>query len=183
MIRLRPRHVVVAVLAVLSLTALTTLTGVAMATTTSVRAKTATSYWHPVTWTNTAPPITIGAPQCSAAGVCLYPWTEAGESHGDLEGTYVASGVATANATGELSIVRMDTFTGTIKGCGTGTITARAVEAVNTPTPEPGRWMILDGFGTGDLAGVHGFGEATGGTTPTGLSTTLTGSLRCAAVH
>ena len=54
--------------------------------------------WHDVTFTNTAPPITIGTPQCDAGGQCLYPWTEAGVSHGDFEGTYIASGAATASA-------------------------------------------------------------------------------------
>ena len=131
-----------------------------------------------VTFTNTAPPITIGAPQCDAGGQCLYPWTEAGVSHGDFEGTYIASGVATASATGALAVSRMDILTGTIAGCGTGTLVLRMTEDLG-PSPKPSEWQVVEGFGTGDLAGVRGHGDGIGAQTPDGLTTTLSGRLHC----
>jgi hypothetical protein len=136
--------------------------------------------WHlKVSWTNTAPPISIGAPKCNAAGQCLYPWTEVGESHGDLEGTYIASGVATVNVTGQLAVSRIDTFTGSVKGCGTGSMVVRATEDLG-PSPKPSRWQVVDDFGTGDLVGIRGDGQGTGAQTATGLTSTLTGTLTCA---
>jgi len=134
---------------------------------------------HEVTWTNTAPPITLAAPFCDANGQCLYPWTEAGTTEGDFTGSYIASGTATANATGDLAVVRLDTYTGTLARCGTGTFVIRSVEHLG-PNPQPTEWEIEAGFGTGDLATVHGDGEGTGAQLPDGtLTATLTGKVSC----
>jgi hypothetical protein len=178
MISPRPRHLAVAILAVVALVAVSS---AAWATTpTPARAsKPVIPYWRQVTWTNTAPPIIIGSPQCSTAGPCLYPWTEAGVAHGDLEGTYIASGVATASPTGVLEVSRMDVFTGTIAGCGTGTITTRGIEQIDPTKPAPGSMKVVSAFGTGELSRVQGFGQGIGGTTPTGLTATINGSIHC----
>lgn len=178
MIRPRPRHLVVAIVAVVALAAVSTASWAATPRPTP-SAKPAIPYWHHVTWTNTAPPIVIASPQCSPAGPCLYPWTEAGVSHGDREGSYFASGVATASPTGVLEVSRIDVFTGTIAGCGTGTITTRGIEEIDPNTPAVGHWKVVSGFGTGELSRLQGFGQGTGGTTPTGLTATISGSMRC----
>ena len=99
-------------------------------------------------------------------------------SHGDFEGTYIASGVATASSSGALAVSRMDILTGTIAGCGTGTLVLRMTEDLG-PSPKPSRWSVVEGFGTGDLASVRGQGDGIGAQTPDGLTTTLTGWLRC----
>ena len=157
--RFRNGRVAAAMLAPLVLAGTTAVAGASV--TNPAKPQTSRPDKHEMTWTNTAPPIVIGAPQCNAAGQCLYPWTEAGQTTGDLQGTYIASGVASVNATGQFAVARIDTFTGTIEGCGTGSITLRETEDLG-PAPKPTRWQVVDGFGTGDLAAVQGHGEGTG---------------------
>lgn len=139
---------------------------------------TARPRWRRVTWSNAAPPIVIGAPACGAGGRCLYPWTETGTSTGDLVGSYQAAGVATANAAGLLMVSRTDVFTGTVKGCGTGSITFHAVEEIG-PHAAPARWSTVNRFGTGALAHLRAYGTGSGAQSPTGVTSTLVGRLRC----
>ena len=131
---------------------------------------------HHIEWTNEAPPIVIGVPQCDATPRCLYPWTETGVSHGDLEGTYIASGVATVSATGALTVVRTDIFTGTVAGCGTGTVVSHGTEDIGPSSSAT--WSIVAGFGTGDLVDVTGHGTAVGAAGAT-VTSTVDGVIDC----
>ncbi len=73
-------------------------------------------------WTNAGPPLTLLTPFCDG-GHCVYPFTETGQFHGDLEGQHVSAGVTALDATGKrYAVSRTDVFTGTVKGCGTGTM-------------------------------------------------------------
>lgn len=81
--------------------------------------------------------------------------------HGTFEGTgtycgYIPPGV---NHDGTLNFIETDTFTGTVAGCGTGTVTYD-VHGTSDVVPDPSRaalparehWQILRGSGTGGLA-------------------------------
>lgn len=116
--------------------------------------------WRHVSWIASGPPLTISTPICDPTGHCVYPWTESGTDAGDLQGTHAAAGGATADATGHsFGTNRISVFTGSVRGCGHGTVTM-AVSAVTHPdgtTSE--RWSIRGGFGAGDLSQVSGSGS------------------------
>ena len=56
----------------------------------------------------------------------------------------------------------METFTGTVTGCGTGAMSYRLAGTVDPSGVIADEWEIVDGFGEGDLAGVTGHGQQLG---------------------
>ena len=133
---------------------------------------------HRVHWINQAPPIKIGTPEC-LAGRCVFPSSETGVTHGDLVGTYVSAGGAAITSPTRFDISRIDVFVGTIRHCGTGLITIASTE-IASATGGTGRWSVVHGAGTGDLANVRGHGVGTGTVAPDGsITARLSGVLRC----
>ena len=56
----------------------------------------------------------------------------------------------------------LETFTGTVKGCGAGTMTYRQFGTADKKGAMHFEWQVVDGLGTGDLARVRGHGVFTG---------------------
>lgn len=90
---------------------------------------------------------------------------------------------------GSLPFVETDTFTGTVRGCGTGTVTYHVAGFVGTrfdaarrglPTEED--WQIARGSGVGGLAGLRsGGGHDSGQINPdSSIDTDFTGTVSCA---
>lgn len=90
------------------------------------------------------------------------------EFHGTLEGegTFCGWIPPTVNPDGTADYIETDTFTGTISGCGRGTL-RYDVHGRIQPGYDPARnavpalesWSVLAGSGTGGLAGVTGGGR------------------------
>jgi hypothetical protein len=116
---------------------------------------------------------------CDSTGHCLYPGSETGTFHGDLEGTHITSGVAALATTGtRFATTRTDLFVGTVKQCGTGTMVLRGTEEA-TPTSGAGKWTIAAGYGSGELRNVSGHGTGVGTASAAGIQSTLTGEIEC----
>lgn len=116
-----------------------------------------------VEWRETVDAIAIGTPACDASGVCIIPVTGTGlRGTGDFTAT---SGVAVAVARvipGGTAESGLSTLVGTIRGCGTGTVTLRFNDTHDTNLPNGGygRWSIVPGGGSAGLAHVTGSGSA-----------------------
>ena len=93
---------------------------------------------------------------------------------GDIEGTAYAVGSAVLLPDGTYQGQDVAQFTGTIEGCGRGTLLMIETGILDPATArERGTWTITAGQGTGDLARVSGSGTAdtrAGG---------ATGAIRC----
>ena len=93
---------------------------------------------------------------------------------GDMTGTSYASGSAALAPDGIYRATAIEQFSGTIAGCGTGTM---IIEQVGTLDPATGvadgSWRIVAGAGSGDLA------DATGGSVRTPLGTRTQAIVRC----
>jgi hypothetical protein len=92
---------------------------------------------------------------------------------GDLSGTAYVVGSAVLLADGTYQGQDVAQFTGTINGCGSGTLIMIETGILDPATAEEhGTWTITAGQGTGDLSQVSGSGTSD---TPAGA----TGTLRC----
>ena len=93
---------------------------------------------------------------------------------GDIEGTAYVVGSAVLLRNGTYQGQDVAQFTGTIKGCGSGTLLMIDTGVLDPATAnERGTWTIVRGQGTGDLARASGSGTAdtrAGG---------ATGAIRC----
>jgi hypothetical protein len=118
--------------------------------------------WRHVSWIASGPPLSIGAPSCDATGHCAYPFTDSGTDAGDLQGSHAAAGGATADASGSsFGTTRMVVFTGSVRGCGHGTL-AMSMQAITHPDGSTSEWwQVRTGFGAGDLANASGTGQGT----------------------
>ena len=88
---------------------------------------------------------------------------------GDLTGTSYVVGSSVLLADGTYQGQDVAQFTGTINGCGTGTlimIETGVLDPANAS--ERGRWTIVGGQGTGDLSHVAGEGRVEPSTGATG---------------
>jgi hypothetical protein len=129
-------------------------------------------------WTNVGPPLTLLAPFCDA-GHCVYPFTETGQFHGDLEGKHVSAGVTALDATGKrYAVSRTDVFIGTVKGCGAGTMVIIGDENASATTGT-GNGKIAPGFGTGDLRSAQGEGVGVGTAGSGGIRSKYSGRITC----
>ena len=76
---------------------------------------------------------------------------------GDMSGTSYASGSAALAPDGIYRATAIEQFSGSITGCGTGTL---IIEQSGTLDPvtgaDDGTWRIVPGTGTGDLANASG---------------------------
>lgn len=74
--------------------------------------------------------------------------------------TYVYGFATTPANLSYLTVV--ETFTGTVTGCGTGTMTYRIAGTLDASGTLSTHWQIVDGFGSGDLSDVTGHGTQLG---------------------
>lgn len=105
-------------------------------------------------------PPTLGSPICSPEASCVIPFSLLGQSSGDLEGTAVQAGAAATLADGTIYANSTLVFTGSIEGCGTGTVAMRST-GLNVDGETSGIVEIVDGSGTAGLAPVSGTGTVT----------------------
>src|SRR4051812_474207 len=132
-----------------------------------------------VRWTTSGPPLTIGTPACSAAGRCTYPFTEIGTDSGDLEGTHVSAGGSALDPTGtRFAVSRVQIFTGTIRGCGTGTVVGDVTESADA-RGGTATWTFRAGSGTDGLAGITGHGIGAGAAGAAGMTARIRGVVHC----
>ena len=93
---------------------------------------------------------------------------------GDVTGTSYAVGSAALAPDGIYRATAIEQFSGTITGCGTGTV---IIQQIGTLDPATGRsdgsWTIVAGAGSGDLA------ETTGSSTGRGADTQGEAWIRC----
>jgi hypothetical protein len=130
------------------------------------------------TATEGAPP-KVGEPICDSQQHCMIPLTLTGTYAGDLMGTSVANGagvlVGSKYAASDTLI-----YTGSVAGCGTGTMVIIGGGVGSTDGSATSEWEIADGFGTGDLISVHGTGTTTTATSSDGtLTATVTARITC----
>jgi hypothetical protein len=111
----------------------------------------------------------LGVPPCDAKtipqrGVCrgvghsTKPTTITGDWEGRTEYAYGWLTLPSAVNYG----VNLETFAGTVKECGTGSITYRMFGSCDLHGQCTYEWHTIDGLGTGDLASLHGRGTMTG---------------------
>ncbi len=93
---------------------------------------------------------------------------------GDLEGTAYVTGSAVLLGDGTYQGQGVAQFTGTVDGCGSGTLVMLETGILDPATgQERGTWSVTAGQGTGDLAQVSGSGSSDAGAEGT------TGTIRC----
>ncbi|MFT3854892.1 MAG: DUF3224 domain-containing protein [Ilumatobacteraceae bacterium] len=115
-------------------------------------------------WTYQQSQPAIGTSVCDAGGACILPFTITGgpASTGDVAGTTVQAGSASVLPDGTVYANSIITFTGTILGCGTGTVTMRST-GLNKAGTTSGRVVIVAGSGTAELTGITGSGKVVDG--------------------
>jgi hypothetical protein len=123
-------------------------------------------------------------PTCDVAGNCIYVTKVSGNAlGGDLDGTEVSTGLATVAPTGVVVLQTSAAFSGSVRGCGTGTV-VYTNHGVLMPDEQIFRFTlrIEPGTGTGDFAGMTGSGLGEIDLAdPAGVAT-VTGKLRCQRV-
>jgi hypothetical protein len=133
-----------------------------------------------VTVTGDGPLPSFGDPICAPAGKpCLFPARGSQDWTGDIEGSVISATAAAADDSGvRFAASRIDLFTGTVKGCGTGSFVVLSNEFVNA-NEGGGDGEIAAGWGTGDLAKLTGTFKGQGGVAADGIRVTYRGELQC----
>lgn len=131
------------------------------------------------TFTGSAP--VSGIPVCDPAGKCVATVTLSSAVTGDMQGT--ASTVAALmfdSVTQRYLIMQYSLFTGTVDGCGDGSLIMRLPEVRLDPTIAKGRVDVLPDTGTNELTGLFGGGTYTATQDAAGLYvTTMSLTLHC----
>jgi hypothetical protein len=129
----------------------------------------------------TGPMPSVGAPYCDAAQHCVYPGTQTLKLTGDWAGDLVqGSAAVTLIPESRFTTAALNLFVGSIAGCGTGTAVVRWWEIGDlTPPTGKGGWEVVPGFGTGDLASLHGHGTGEGGIENGVRRSTQSGRVTC----
>jgi hypothetical protein len=136
-----------------------------------------------LTWSFVQDPPVISPPVCDANGACIVPFSLVGrdDGSGDISGTSIQAGTAVRLPDGSLYATSTLVFTGTIQGCGAGTVAMRST-GLNRAGVTSGDVVVIEGSGTGDLAGLEGSGTVAGQADPGGGgggSGTVAMRLRC----
>jgi Protein of unknown function (DUF3224) len=138
-----------------------------------------------------APPdvVTFAEP-CSATnpvpavGVCRGTSFGGATYTGTLQGTSSYQTAFTVSPAGVVYFVAMETFTGNVAGCGTGTMTSRSSGTISATGELRYQQQVVRGLGTDGLADVTGQGTVTGTYNADGTETGhLTGKLHCSRSH
>jgi hypothetical protein len=124
---------------------------------------------------------TLLAPACGSSGACVYPLSRTTTRvTGSFTGGTVSAGAGTPKKAGGSAGVAYQLFTGTVKGCGSGTLVWTEVTSSDDGTNVLGAWTIRKGTGTAGLASVAGGGRFTGKTNADGSGTAAArGRIRC----
>jgi len=107
-------------------------------------------------------PVTIGAPVCSPTNSCVVPFSLVGVSTGDLNGIGPQAGAASRLADGSIYANSTLKFTGTVVGCGIGTVIMRST-GFNRAGVTSGSIEIIEGSGTAGLSSLSGTGTVVSG--------------------
>jgi hypothetical protein len=100
-----------------------------------------------------------GAPVCEG-DTCVIGLSRSGTTvSGDLDGVTVAAGAGSSTPAGGLAGVNYQVFIGEVVPCGAGTV-GWAEIAIGGADGLAVEWQIIEGTGTGDLAGMSGQGTA-----------------------
>src|SRR5262245_63050846 len=99
------------------------------------------------------PPV-VGERFCLPNGSCVIPFSLLGASSGDFDGTSTQTGGAVSMPDGSIYANSALLFNGTIDGCGTGKVVMRST-GFNRGGSTSGIVEIVDGSGSGDLAGIR----------------------------
>jgi Protein of unknown function (DUF3224) len=120
---------------------------------------------HKVFWQYTQPPPVVSPPVCDATGNCVgsYAIVTTDPGSGDVAGTSVLVGTGVRLPDGSLYGNSTIKFTGTINGCGSGSLAMRST-GFNRDGVTSGEIVIVPGSGTGDLVGIEGSGVVVNGT-------------------
>lgn len=103
-----------------------------------------------------------GTPRCDPAGRCVMTVEGSAEVTGDLVGATANAGALMFNsATNSYLTMQYTMFTGTIDGCGAGSLLLRSPEVRGKQQPFIGTISVLLGTGTDGLRGVSGGGTYT----------------------
>jgi hypothetical protein len=99
---------------------------------------------------------------------------------GTLQGTSDYQTAFTVSPAGVVYFVAMETFTGTVTRCGTGTMTLSSAGTISATGELQYQWEVVHGLGTDRLANVTGQGTVTGAYNADATETgQLTGQLHC----
>jgi Protein of unknown function (DUF3224) len=127
-----------------------------------------------------SPPVT-GPPSCNDAGNnCVLSYTVSTQVSGNLQGTLSEDGLLYSKA-GEstLQFSAMGIFTGTLKGCGSGSFALYLpLTTLDPAAPLTAHSMLVPGSGAGGLAGISQVGPWTYTFDPSGKGTS-SGRARC----
>jgi hypothetical protein len=112
-----------------------------------------------VSFEATLPSPQYGTPVCEGE-TCVYPLSRTGTTvSGGFEGITVAAGAGSATPSGGLAGVNYQIFIGEVAPCGSGSV-GWADIAVGGADGLDVQWQIIEGTGTGDLAGMSGQGTS-----------------------
>jgi Protein of unknown function (DUF3224) len=93
----------------------------------------------------------------TTADRCIPSFQNVWTYDGDIRGTSFAAGTAALGPDGLYHGVAIELFTGSVEGCGDGTLVIRQIGTLDPATgTSEGSWTIVAGAGTGDLAGATG---------------------------
>lgn len=100
---------------------------------------------------------------------------------GDLDGASIGAEIATISPSGTVSVRITSIFTGSVRGCGYGTVVYTNDGTFNSSTATSFRFAltIVPGTGTGDLQGLTGAAIGTTDLTDPSGTSTVVGALRC----
>src|SRR5829696_8247698 len=110
-----------------------------------------------------AAPLALTCGILSAKCVVSYSIVTTDPGKGDIVGTSVLVGTGVRLPDGSLFGNSTIKFTGTFKGCGSGSLAMRST-GFNRGGATSGEIVIVPGSGTGDLVGIEGSGVVVDGT-------------------
>jgi Protein of unknown function (DUF3224) len=113
---------------------------------------------------------------CDPAGRCIGTYTGTSTLTGDLTGSFLNYGAVYGDLTAYWN-VNLSLFQGDVEGCGTGTVVFSF--PLDGPNPVDGHFTVIEGSGTGDLAGMTGTGRYHLTATASGIDGQLSLRVRC----
>ena len=151
-----------------------------IAATTTTPSTTAAPHGTPVTFEIDLGPAQFGAPACDGPACVIGLQRTGTVLRGDIDGTAVTVGAGAERPGGGLAGSSYSIITAEVAGCGTGSFGYVDVSSAKDISAIPGTWVIVEGTGSGDLAGISGGGtfNAAFNTDTTGHAT-ATGTVDC----
>jgi hypothetical protein len=133
----------------------------------------------PNTSVSTPPTITT-TPACDPAGNCVFGYTVTAQLSGDLQGTLTNDGtIYTKAGSSTFQVTILGMFTGSVRGCGSGSFALYFPLTTGSSAPFTGHDMMVPGSATGDLTGSSQVGAWTYTFDPATNTSTASGFIRC----